>query len=64
MNKNFTCRLGVNAKDGLGDFAAAGADESGEAEDLAFAESEADVVEAAGRSKIFDTENFVAERAR
>jgi hypothetical protein len=60
---NFPGCGGVEAENGGGDFAAAGADEAGEAEDFARAQSEADVGEFAGAGKFFDAKNLGAEFA-
>ena len=52
----------VDAEDGAGDLAAAGADEAGEADDLAGADREADVVEDPGTLEALDLEDDVADR--
>ena len=46
----------VEAEDGLDDFAAAGADDPGEADDLARADGEVDVGEGAGGGEVFNGE--------
>ena len=53
----------IQTEDGLGDFAAASADQAGEAENLTLSEGEMDILKFARGGEIFDAKDFFAEFA-
>ena len=56
--------VGVDAEDGPGDLAATGSDEAGQADDLARADGEGDVVELAGGGEALHVEDHLADLGR